>query len=350
MNYATLILTGLFPMLLLSADTLEVRLAPGSKAPYTGKQPLEFTLKLDQAADAAKLLYLTPKKYYFQINGSSALPLVPSPDKRTFTGRLPEIRTFFNWIIYAAWNNTPDKMQFVPVITRQGKEIRLKSASLPCKFRLDHDLMLQGNLPLGTGKFDTGLHFDGKTALAGMKRFRFDPQKGSIDLWIFMPLVLQPKMGTVFFIQSENGTFWSYHQLSIPAKSRRLEYLTYRHKEKKSCRIRSGEIESEDFIFVQCTWDAAANKMELFINGKSAGTSSYMPAGSELSSLTIGGRIHNSAQGPQAITLNQMVLDEFHVTSNPQKLPVPDKPHVKTAEASVLFHFDAGDLTRNICR
>ena len=241
-------------------------------------------------------------------------------------------------------------MQFIPVVTRQGKEIRLANTSLPYRFRLNHDLMLQGKLPLGSGKFDTGLHFDGKTAMAGMRRLKFDPEKGSVDLWIFMPLVLQSQTGIVFFIQCEDDTPWSYHQLSIPARSRKLEYVTYRHKERKNNLIRSKDIESDDFIFVQCTWDAAANKMELFIDGKSVGTSSYMPAGGKMSSLTLGGRLHFSPKGPVSLALNQMVLDEFHVTCNPKKLPVPDKPHEKTADASVLFHFDEKTLTENICR
>lgn len=351
MSLSNKIFIGLFPFVLLGADELKIETTMAPREIYNGSQPLKFTLTLDQPADSAKLIYFTPRNVYFQINGENTLSLKPSADKKVFTGELTNIKNYFHPQLNRNGKYGKERISVIPAVTRDAKEIRLKAEPFPRPFAFPHDLMITGNALPSTGKFDTGINFDGKTAMAAIRKIDFDPEKGSVEMWVFLPLVIQPKSGIVFYLECADGSPWSYHCLSIPAKSRKLDYLVYYHKERKISRIRTEEITNDDFIHVKTVWDIHKKKLELFLNGKSAGTIPYtVPSGGKKSMIFFGGRIHNTKEGPVIIGNSQMVLDEFRVTNNPKFDKVPENPYIDDPGTFLLLHFNEKDFIKDSCK
>ena len=349
MNLIRKTLFAFCPLALFAADELIVENGLSPREFYDGKKPVQFTLKLDAPADAAKLLYVSSKNFNYEINGEKALKLKPSPDRKTFTGEIPVVQRYWNPFVWRFWRYSDGRMQVIPVITRAGKEIRLPKKPIAQNIRFTRDLMLAGNALPGGGIFDTGLTTDGNNSMAYVQRMHFNPDKGSAEMWLFLPLQLNRKSGIVFFLQAEDGSPWSYHQLSIPANTRKLEYMVYR--KEKSSRITMREnIMEEDFVHVKVCWDISANRMELFVNGKSAGTAPYtLPYGGRKSSISFGGRIHYSKNGLMLIGCGQMALDEFRITDNPVFGKVPDQPFDNDESTYLLLHFDEKNFSEDSC-
>ena len=309
-------------------------------------KPVTVTLTLDAPADSASLelrAYLRP----FQLNGSDRITLKPSADRKIFQAHFsPE--TFYHPVYTTGKNNGGSALEATPVIVRNGTEIRLKTEK-PWKLIHTFPLPMKANAVKGCdGKFGKGLAFDGKDAMAAVNRMRFNADRGTIEGWFFLPLLLKESTSILCFIQSADGSAWRYHQLSIPANSRKVQYLTYNGQPKDAVSIiTSKEIVSEDWIHIMATYDLSAKKMELFINGASQGSAPYtVPCGGKIADLNIGARIHNQGNTYQFIGGCQMLLDDLRISDTVRPAAMPEKALENDANTLLLLGCDGADAMK----
>lgn len=332
---------SLFTGLLAVADTLTIE--PQTLAEQA---PVKVTLTLDAPADSA---YLELKSYKrpFYLNGSDKISLTPSSDKKTFTAEFkPE--SFYHPVYAAGKTNGGGALEATPVVSRAGKAERLKTAVPWKQLKMLNIPMKANQVPGGTGKFGKALSFDGKNAMAAVNQVSFSADRGTIEAWVFLPLMLKKESAIIWFIQSADGSPWRYHQLTVPANSRKVQYLTYNGApENAVSQITSGEITSEDWVHVAVTYDLAAKKMELFVNGKSQGTAPYtIPCGGRKGDLNLGARIHNTGDTYQFIGGCQMLLDDLRISDTVRPNTVPEKALEKDANTLLLLGFDGADYMK----
>ena len=335
--FAASIFTGFLAV----ADTLVIE-------PQTLNEqiPVKVTLTLDAPADSA---YLELKSYQrpFHLNGSDRINLTPSSDKKTFTAEFkPE--SFYHPVYAAGKTNGGGALETTPVITRGGKVERLKT-TVPWKQLKMLSIPMKANQVLGsTGKFGKALSFDGRNAMAAVNQVPFNSDRGTIEAWVFLPLMQKKESAIIWFIQSADGSPWRFHQLTVPANSRKVHYLTYNGAPGNAVsQITSKEITSEDWVHIAVTYDLAAKKMELFVNGESQGTAPYtIPCGGRKGALNIGARIHNTGNTYQFIGGCQMQLDDLRISDTVRPKAVPEKALEKDANTLLLLGFDGADYMK----
>ncbi len=336
--FATALAAGIFHM---DADALKVQPDILDTA-----KPVTVTLTLDKPADSA-CLELRAYQRPFQLNGSDRIALKPSADRKTFQAQFPA-ETFYHPVYATGRNNGGSALEAVPVVVRNGAEIRLKAAK-PWKLIRTFPLPMKANAVKGCdGKFGRGLAFDGKDAMAAVNRMRFHAERGTIEGWFFLPLLLKKGSSILCFIQSADGSPWRYHQLSVPANSRKVQYLTYNGQPKNAVSIiTSKEIASEDWIHIMATYDLSAKKMELFINGESQGSAPYtVPCGGKTADLNIGARIHNTGNTYQFIGGCQMMLDDLRISDTVRPAAMPEKALANDANTLLLLGCDGADVMK----
>jgi len=324
-----------------ATDTLTVQPVTPAQV-VTGKDPIRIELKLDNEADAARIDFVVPwtnPVVKMQINSTYQMVLKPGGGENTFQGELT-IKDFYgdSYVLDSRRPIGPGGIAFQPVITRKGQEISLPLVKTD--FTVDTgNLVCPVNQPLLTdGKFGQAIAFDGEKSIAVIPWFNFNPEKGTIDLWVFQPSILPKEDAVVFFLQSAGGADWSYHTLLIKASTRKLAYGTYNAAGGRW--ITSKELTDENWVKATMTFDVAANKMEFFVNGISQGVEKYdKPVGYKESRLEMGGRFH---AGKKIVSPGQMLVDEFRISDivrdGTVKQSAPFKPDTIT---SMLLHFDS---------
>lgn len=116
----------------------------------------------------------------------------------------------------------------------------------------------------------------------------FDDAQGSMEMWINGPLQVN---STLFRI---DGDPWSYHIVYVDKG--RVTYTTYDGTPNGAPPVVSGEL-APGWHHVLVTWDAAKNRKELFVDGKSAGTSGYRPTHCSQAAIQIGAIDFSGARG-----------------------------------------------------
>ncbi len=321
------------------ADTLTVQ----PQKILAEQTPSKITLTLDQPADSATL-ELRSYKRPFHLNGSDQIVLKPSDDKKTFTAELkPE--SFYHPVYNAGRVNGAGAIEVIPVVTRSGKTERLKAFHPWETLKITALPQKANQVKTGYGKFGKALSFDGKDAMAAVNQVAFHDQKGTMEAWVFLPLMLTKSNTILWFLQSADGSPWRYHQLSVPANSRKVEYMTYNGETQNPVsRITSKEITGEDWVFLAATYDLAAKKMELFVNGESQGTAPYtVPCGGKRGDLNIGARIHNAGDTVKFIQPTQMMIDDLRISDTLRGKTVPSKPLEADANTLLLLNADGTD-------
>jgi hypothetical protein len=203
------------------------------------------------------------------------------------------------------------------------------------------------------GKFGEGLSFNGKKDMLRLKKIPFNPKKGTIEAWVFLPMLLDTKYNSVImFIDRHPSTKvpWSYHWLAM-ASGRRIKYVIYKSGEAKSTyEMSSKSIASEDWVYIAVTYDITQNKMELFVNGVKQASGKYpFDAGSDICYLSIGSRIHNKVGGYDVIFPCQMLIDEIRISTIIRKInDIPKAPFTVDKNTALLLNFDGKNHPENI--
>ncbi|MEI6421445.1 MAG: LamG-like jellyroll fold domain-containing protein [Lentisphaerota bacterium] len=324
-----------------ATDTLTVQPVTPAQV-VTGKDPIRIELKLDNEADAARIDFVVPwtnPAVKMQINGAYQMVLKPGGGENTFQGELT-IKDFYgdSYVLDSRRPIGPGGIAFQPVITRKGQEISLPLVKLDFTVATGN-LVCPVNQPLLTdGKFGQAISFDGEKSIAVIPQFNFNPEKGTIELWVFQSMILPKEDTVVFFLQSAGGPAWSYHCLLLKANSRKLQYYTYNGAGSRI--IMSKELTDENWVKATVTFDVGANKMEFFVNGISQGVEKYdAPIGYKTSRLEMGGRLH---AGNKLVQLGQMLVDEVRISDivrdGTDKQSAPFKTDNNTI---MLLHFDS---------
>lgn len=182
--------------------------------------------------------------------------LEPGGGKNTFQGE-STIKDFYGnaYVLDSRRPIGPGGIAFQPVITRKGREIRLPLVKTNFTIATGN-LVCPVNQPLLTdGKFGQAISFDGKRSIAVIPWFNFNPEEGTIELWVFPPLILPKEDASVLFSQG-TGPAWTYHCLLLKASTRKMEYITYSADGVR--RILSNNPIDENWVKVTMTFDAAA--------------------------------------------------------------------------------------------
>ena len=349
MKKATLFFGVMMLTIFADADQLKIESSIPVNGTLNENERIKIVLTLDQQADAASIEMQDYLKRPAYLNGSRKIELMPSSDRKTFQKELA-VSNFYSPTLVSGRVLYRESIFFIPVIKKGQDEIRLKAEKMPWGFKPDSVVMTAGAL-VADGKFGKALTFDGKTAMASVNRTKFNPEKGTVEAWVFLPLLINDKEQTVFFIQSADIPPWSYQMLMIQPGSRKLKYMIYGgNKQVKPIReIISQEITDENWVYVAITYDLAAKKMELFVNGKSQGQGAYdFPAGGKISDVYIGSRIHNKGTDYDIMFSCQMMIDELRISDEVRpENSVPEKEFTADANTLLLLHFDDNGIFKN---
>ena len=137
----------------------------------------------------------------------------------------------------------------------------------------------------GEGRFGRALEFDGRRDVMIIDKPGFRDEAGTLEAWVWLPAEKQPDChGTI--LRLDGVSPWTYHILQRDMKTGRISYTTYDGKEGHG--VASGDL-AEGWHHVAGTFDAAAGKMELFIDGRSVGATKYVKTTCGGSELGIGG-------------------------------------------------------------
>ena len=185
------------------------------------------------------------------------------------------------------------------------------------------------------GKFGRALEFDGHHDVTVIDKPGLRDEAGTLEAWIWMPADKQPERhGTI--LRLDGVSPWTYHILQRDMNTSRISYTTYDGKDGHGAA--SGEL-AEGWHHVAGTYDAAAQKMELFIDGSSVGTSSYVKTTCASSELGIGGvspvgrdKVGNAFRGR---------IDEVRISHGVRSFTqVPAEPYSPDDRTALLLHCD----------
>jgi len=122
------------------------------------------------------------------------------------------------------------------------------------------------------GKFGRALGFDGRRDVTVIEKPGFRDEAGTLEAWGWLPAEKQPEChGTI--LRLDGVIPWTYHILQRDMNTSRISYTTYDGKAGHG--LASGDL-AEGWHHVAGTYDAAAGKMELFIENSSECNESYL--------------------------------------------------------------------------
>lgn len=349
MNTKNIILAALAlgSITLAAADTLSVTL-PKKRNKYTGKEPITFTLKLDAPADKASVNF-SFRNHPLYLNGKTSIELKPSADKKVFTATIDKLENYGAPSLVRRSAQPSAYFGFTPVVTRADKTVTGKKVQPKFYFNLDQqisDIFVVGTVAQGDGKFGESFTSGSQVTLGAIHQYDFNPNKGTIEFFVFLPTTLSKNESILYFTQG--GKTWSYHAITLLPNSRKLSYMTYSYGSKANAIRMKKDLYIDDFVHVMATWDIDAKKMELFVDGKSVGTAPYTkPCGGKKSSSTFGGRYHFVKGAVNIISSCQLAMDELRISGVVRKPEVPAKPYAVDKDTYVLFHFDGKEFLKD---
>lgn len=192
------------------------------------------------------------------------------------------------------------------------------------------------------GKFGKAQEFAGAQMIQASD-FDFDDDAGTMEAWVWMPAARQEKHGTI--LRLDSGGPWTYHIIQRDADSNCISYTTY--DSEKGHGVRSGDL-AEGWHHVVATHDAAAGKIELFVDGKSVGQSDYVKTCCKGTHVGIGAYSYSGA----VLAGNCFVgkIDEVRITSDVRTptAGATEGPYEPDAKTLLLMHLDEpGKLVAN---
>jgi len=192
------------------------------------------------------------------------------------------------------------------------------------------------------GKFGQAQEFAGAQVIPASD-FMFDDDAGTMEAWVWIPAEKFEKHGTI--LRLDSGDPWTYHIIQRDANSSCISYVSWDSKKGHGCR--SGEL-AEGWHHVVGTHDAAAGKMELFIDGQSVGTSDYVKTSCRGTHVGIGG--YAVGGGGQVGNCFVGKIDEVRLTDD-VRTPTSGAgggPYEPDAHTLLLMHLDeSGRLAVN---
>jgi len=191
------------------------------------------------------------------------------------------------------------------------------------------------------GKFGGALKFDGvKTALT-VPDCPFDDAVGTIEAWVWLPAATPEKAaGTI--LRLDGSEPWTYHIVQRDAKNGVISYSTYDGK--RGYYLQSGSL-PEGWHHVLATHDAAAARMELFVDGASVGASKYVRTTCKGAALTMGGVKREWDTRPEVVNPFAGLIDDVRISKSvrPSTPGGPVAPVEADADTVALFHLDPTD-------
>jgi hypothetical protein len=202
------------------------------------------------------------------------------------------------------------------------------------KIPFSDNIRILGDIGWDEGKFGKALSFSGKGTLC-IDDFNFNDEEGSFEVWVYLEEKPQ-EAGEGTIIRLDGANPWTYHIIGRWEKNR-IRYITY-DGENGHC-IFSSEL-PPGWHHILATYSAPQNKMELFIDGQSQGTTDYKKTTCNGTTLLIGGfpdisqnRVGNAFSGR---------IDEVRISNIIRSPALPDKPYQADAKTLLLLHLDEG--------
>ena len=341
------LLPGGTVMLLLAqtllADSLSIEVEKGPGNRYCGETPIRFELNLDSDTDSAELEFLFDGKPFF-LNGGKKMILEKENPKK-FTGLIEQLDDYFSPEIENGNVYEAKRFQITPVIFRSLTKKCLPGSVFPANLQLKNQIQLSGGVHQSSGKFGDSLSFDGKSGIALLQKIDFCPLEGCIEGWFYLPPGIPEREAVILNILSRNEKDWSCQKLHVYPNSRKLRYFCYHNKEKRRYRILSHELDAPEWIFFQMNFSTRENKMELFINGKSVGVSTYpIGHGGTRSRMTLGSVMlrGNAAAGCK------VMLDDIRISNIMRTPEIPESSLQADAHTLLLMNFDGEKYLRTV--
>ena len=185
------------------------------------------------------------------------------------------------------------------------------------------------------GRFGRALDFDGQRDVTVIDKPGFRDEAGTLEAWVWLPAEKQTAChGTI--LRLDGVSPWTYHILQRDVNTSRISYTTYDGKEGHG--VASGDL-AEGWHHVAGTYNAAAGKMELFIDGRSVGATKYVKTTCQTSQLGIGGvaptgsdKVGNAIRGR---------IDEVRLSTAVRDfVQAPAEPYAADDRTVLLLHCD----------
>jgi hypothetical protein len=185
------------------------------------------------------------------------------------------------------------------------------------------------------GRVGRALQFDGVRNQIRVATCGFDDERGTLEAWVWMPRQVPETHATILRIDSSSP--WTYHILQRDMKSSCISYATYDGKQVQS--VASGDL-AAGWHHVVATHDAAAGKMELFLDGASVGTTRYAKTACKDASLSIGG-IAGAMEGAAVGNPFRGCIDEIRISNVVRNIKdAAGGPYEPDEHTRVLLHCD----------
>ena len=181
------------------------------------------------------------------------------------------------------------------------------------------------------GRFGSAVRFEGAQVVV-VPDCGFDDGVGTLEAWVWVPAARSNRHGTI--LRMDGADPWTYHILQRDANSDRISYTAYDGKNGHGV----GADVKEGWHHLVATHDARAGKMELFIDGASVGSTTYVKTTCKGVPLGIGAYAASAAPGNPFHGL----IDEVRV-SRVLRAPASAGPPTADADTTLLYHFDESE-------
>ncbi|MBI2302217.1 MAG: DUF4838 domain-containing protein [Armatimonadetes bacterium] len=182
------------------------------------------------------------------------------------------------------------------------------------------------------GRHGKALDFGGEKDVFAIDDAGFDDSRGTLEAWVWLPKDAPPKHhGTI--LRLDGGDPWTYHIVQRDMNANRISYTTYDGTNGHG--LGSKEL-AEGWHHVAGTWDAAAGKMALWVDGEPCGTTIYVKTTCHGAMLGVG-----AMAAPVGNALLGRV-DEVRVSNVVRDVPqdAAGGPYTPDEHTLCLYHFD----------
>ncbi|MHB8997588.1 MAG: DUF4838 domain-containing protein [Armatimonadota bacterium] len=188
------------------------------------------------------------------------------------------------------------------------------------------------------GKFGKAQQFSGNQIIEVTADFSDDC--GTMEAWVWLPAEKPERPATI--LRLDGVSPWTYHIIQRDANSSRISYTTY-DGSKGHSRV-SGDL-AEGWHHVAGTHDLKSGKMELFVDGKSCGSTDYIKTTCRGTKIGVGGTPNRGASvGNPFIGL----IDEVRITSDVRAPQTSAAQYEADANTLALLHMEhAGSIITN---
>lgn len=189
------------------------------------------------------------------------------------------------------------------------------------------------------GRFGQALAFDGIDDGLWLPESGFDDERGTLEAWIWMPAAAQSGEATLLRLDSQRP--WTYHIVRRVTNKSCVSYTVYDGKQGRGVTSRPL---NEGWHHVAATHDAGRGQIELFVDGQSQGTASYVKTACRNAPLHIGGLVQmqvgsNRVGNPFCGRIDEVRVSRVVRTFSPSTLSAPCTPDAATG---LLLHLDEG--------